>query len=205
MSRPRLRDQHGVTLVELLTTAALLAVFMSVLASSAILAQRTAADSGRSLDDLGQARVAVAAAGRALRMAVRVPGVTSPFVSRSPSSVEFYANVDVSATSGPRKVRLFLQGTSLMESVTPATSSGGSWTWNQADARERTLATNVATTAPFTFHCGPAICADSADGSAITAVGLRLRVTDPANAGVAPTELRTMVRVANFTYVPPSG
>jgi prepilin-type N-terminal cleavage/methylation domain-containing protein len=195
-------DQDGLTLVELLVTLSVLAALLGSVATGMITMTRSVADTQQRLDDLGQARVAMDAASRSLRTAVRIPGATSPFTVTAVGDVEFYANVGATVATGPSLVRLFLDAQSrLIEQTTPPTPSAGSFTYNPAQQRTRVLARGIADPALFTYRCAAAPCAPGFNAAAITAVDLAIQVRSVPGGDVAASALRTTVRVVNA--VPP--
>jgi prepilin-type N-terminal cleavage/methylation domain-containing protein len=106
------RRDAGLTLPELLIAMSLTGVLLAALASLFIGATKTTHGTQNRLEEVNDGRVAISIMGRAMRTAILPNQLfdvsstdTSAFISATPTSLRFYANIDNPANSvGPTKV-----------------------------------------------------------------------------------------------------
>ena len=123
MTRPRLSDQRGFTLVELLVA---ITIGMVILMATLMVFDRTISASGQIADRseaLQRGRQAMELITRQLRSQVCV-GTTTPIVAGSDLSVTFYADLTDGTPANPIKKRTLSYDTTkdtIFESVAPST------------------------------------------------------------------------------------
>lgn len=152
----RLReDEHGFTLVELLATLTLLAVVMGGVTAAVVSTTRAVGTANHTMTDIAATRVALDRITRLVRSAVdadgsEISGRAALDVARA-GEVVFYSLDGVGTSGAPNRVRLVVQGDSLIEEITPATGSGPPYTYSAANRRTRTLARGLQSSDLFTF------------------------------------------------------
>jgi len=217
---PRLDDDRGFTLVELLVTMSIFSVVMALLTGSAIFLQRSINETDQRFDDLAQARVTMDATSKWLRSAITVERAgstidTQPFTEARRSRVDFIANVRVGgASSAPRRVVLeVVNGNQLREQVWRGTiNAAGEWSQTGSPIT-RILARGLTDTRLFTYF--------DADGTDLTPstdtampeaareqirrVGIAISVRQAPNVGVPASQLTTRVTLPNQFYFDAEG
>jgi type II secretory pathway pseudopilin PulG len=159
------------------------------------------------------ARIAMEAMTRELRVATVPPGQPAAIVSASPTAVTFYSSIGASTqTTDPRPslVTLRIDSTNrcLWREMTPATVVGTTWSWPTTNKVQGCVARGDIASPLFTYYpINPddtisttafATSALSANLANIVAVGLSLSVTDTFNPGVLPTSLQDQVTLINI-------
>jgi type II secretory pathway pseudopilin PulG len=159
------------------------------------------------------ARIAMEAMTRELRVATVPPGQPAAIVSASPTAVTFYSSIGASTqTTDPRPslVTLRIDSTNrcLWREMTPATVEGTTWSWPTTNKVQGCVARGDIASPLFTYYpINPddtisttafATSALSANLANIVAVGLSLSVTDTFNPGVLPTSLQDQVTLINI-------
>ena len=215
-----LSSEDGFTLVELLVTVAILALVMGATTTAIISTQRTVRETDQRYTDLGEARVAMDAAGRLVRTAIRLNPRDPAFVSAGPYALAFYANVDV-ATEDPKQVILQVQGDDLIETVTEGDIIAGvdangepRRNWRAIGTpRTRTIARNLTNSAQgepvFEYYAQGAAQPLATPGGTLPApdqvdvrhVRIELRIDSDAAPGVRETVLVNRLRIPNFYFV----
>jgi prepilin-type N-terminal cleavage/methylation domain-containing protein len=112
------RRDAGLTLPELLVAMSLTGVLLAALASLFLGATKTTHGTQNRLEEINDGRVAISIMGRAMRTAIlpnqlfdSTSTETSAFISATPTSLRFYANIDNPAnTVGPTKVAYQVAG-----------------------------------------------------------------------------------------------
>lgn len=102
--------QQGMTLVELLVTTLILGLILSAATASFIAASNGINSTDNRVENLGEAQKLIATTTKDLRTAISVnTGQTAAFIKAQPTEVEFYANLDTSATAtAPSKLRIYV-------------------------------------------------------------------------------------------------
>jgi hypothetical protein len=205
----RERDREsGSSLIEMVTTVALIGIVMSTVMVGAFSAQNAIMGSGTRLENLDQARTLMASLTKDVRTAVRLSAGTSPFTVADGNHAVFYANL--STTSAPKKVDLSIDSQSrLVEQVWTADSgsSAPNYTYT-GSATIRLVGRYVANTAAkplFTYldDNGSALSAtplNATDLLAVKAVQINLIVKKSTATTLNPTTLVNRVRLANLDY-----
>ncbi|HSK98434.1 MAG TPA: prepilin-type N-terminal cleavage/methylation domain-containing protein [Euzebyales bacterium] len=214
----RLRDEGGVTLVELLVTMSILSVVMLLITGSAIFLQRTMRLTEQRFDDLAQARLAMDATTLWLRGAVTIERDDTGAADRDPFTqamrwrVDFISNVRTTTASGnpaPQRVRLEVTTNGELEETVWSGRLNPNGHWTQfGQPQRRIVARGVIEDQPFTFfdEAGNEITPDSsgnlsqAGREAIRYVGVNVVVQQDAGAGVPASQLRNRVRLPNQFY-----
>jgi type II secretory pathway pseudopilin PulG len=163
LSRIRARSEEGISLVELLVTMVLLSLALGMFTTWFIGTQRSATGYSARIADLADARLAVDAMTRDVRMAISPTSGSSPFLpSTSASRLDVYVNRPTGlpdlvtyrfAAEPAGTVQLVRTVTA---GVAPAAGSpvGTMPTWPAAGARTQVLVRGLpaaSATAPFTF------------------------------------------------------
>jgi hypothetical protein len=201
-------SQRGSSLIEMVTTVALIGIVMSTVMVGAFSAQNAIMGSGTRLENLDQARTLMASLTKDVRTAVRLSAGTSPFTTADGNHAVFYANL--STTSAPKKVDLSIDSQSrLVEQVWTADggSSAPNYTYTGA-ATIRLVGRYVANTAAkplFTYlddNGNPLSNTplNATDLLAIKAVQINLIVKKSTATTLNPTALVNRVRLANLDY-----
>lgn len=202
-------DESGLTLVEAIITTGLFVMVMAIVLGSVIGVVRKVSDTSRRSEDLGEARVAVDAATKDLRSAVRLTQSGSPFVGvPTATNVEFHANLNPNRNAGPVRIRLRVDGSRLLEDVTLPVAGGAPGTWTYPGSpRSRVLTDSLMPGTVFRYYCDASAPDDQCDFSDVTSNAIRAVSVDvrigATNAGVPPTQLTQRVRVVNADYRPP--
>jgi type II secretory pathway pseudopilin PulG len=196
------------TLVELLMAMAMLTLVLA--ASGAALAsyQRTAASSDIRLENLAEARTIMDVVSRDIRTATRPAAGESPFLLAAATEVQFYANLET--VTGPKRVRLYVNTTTgqvIEEAVEPTGAPPYTYTGTPkvrivgrhfANSASQPLLTylddegNVISTATLTAD----------QRLQIDSVRIDLSIRKSNSLSVAPTTVRTTVRLPNVEYTP---
>jgi len=142
LRRRRCRDDSGLTLVELLVVMIVMTVIVGAVAAIFTATLRTTSATSTKLDEGNEGRVALEAVSRALRTVV-VPvqlsegcaTCTDAFISGSPFSVAFYADLDNDDNKiGPSRVTIGASAggtlTEVIQPPDPASVSSGNFTWS---------------------------------------------------------------------------
>jgi prepilin-type N-terminal cleavage/methylation domain-containing protein len=208
--RAAVRDERGLTLVELMMASALLSLVLAASAAALASYQRTAASSDIRLENLTEAQAIMDVVSRDVRTATRPSAGQSPFLMASANEVRFYANLRT--TTGPKLVRLYVEsstGRVIEEAIEPA--GAPPYTYNStpvvrvvgrhfANSSTQPLLTyiddegNVLSGSPLT----------AAQRLQIDAVRIDLSIRKSTNLAVRATTVRTTVRLPNVEYTPVS-
>lgn len=166
--RDRLRNQDGLTLVEVMVVVALMAVVMTFALQSVISYQTAATGGIRRLENLDEGRLLMQVMSRDIRTAAKLDATTSPFIvdTGSPTftlagdnEVWFYANLNPSYTTAcPKKIRIYVDANKkIIESIYEP--SGGTppacTSYPATPTRNRIVGRYVANTATqpiFTYY-----------------------------------------------------
>jgi len=209
MRRAPSPDESGVTLVEAIVTTGLFVMVFAMVLGSVIGVVRKVSDTSRRGQDLGEARVAVDAASKDLRAAVRLTQSESPFVGvPSATDVEFNANLNPNRNAGPVRIRLRVDGSRLLEDLTLPVAGAvpGTWTYPSAP-RSRVLTDRLVPGTVFRYYCDESAPENQCDFSDVTSNAIRAVSVDvrigAANGGIPPTQLTQRVRIVNAHYRPP--
>jgi len=216
--------EDGATLVELLVAMSLTAVVLAAVTAVFVSSTRSVRETQVRTSTQADARTALEAMSRSLRVAVvpaGSPAGTSPFVSATPTSVSFYANLQRTAltysTSGPTDapaVHAGLQAPTLVtyawdaglscvteSQVQAVTSSTGSYSWPGVPA-PKCLARTTGAPA-FTYYPSGLLSASgttaptTADLARVVSVGVQLEVRDPAAPDVGAAHASDRVTLVN--------
>jgi len=208
----RATDDQGLSMTELLITmmiASILMIAMGTMFVSGLRQNRTVTGKTTSTAD---ARIAMEAMTRALRVATIPPGQSAAVVSATPTAVSFYSSIGASTqTTDPKPslvtFRIDTTNRCLWREVTPATVVGTTWTWPTANKVQSCVARGDIASPLFTYFpvnadgtidtTAFATTALSSNLGNLAAVGLSLSVTDTANPGVKPTTLQDQVTLIN--------
>jgi len=206
--RVRRGEQRGSSLVELLTTLALIGIVMSVVMVGTFSAQNAILGSETRLENLDQARTLMASLTKDVRTAVRLQAGTSPFTVADANHATFYANL--STTSAPKKVDLSIDAASrLIEQVWTADSGSQAPNYTYTGTPIiRLVGRYVANTAAkplFTYldSNGNTLTntpLNATDLLAVKAVQIQLIVKRTTATTLNPTTLLNRVRLANLDY-----
>jgi prepilin-type N-terminal cleavage/methylation domain-containing protein len=206
--RPFVADERGLTLVELMMTTALLSLVLA--ASGAALAsyQRTAASSDIRLENLSEAQTIMDVVSRDIRTATRPGAGESPFLVASATDVRFYANLET--TTGPKQVHLYVNtatGQVIEEAITPTGAPPYSYTGTPTVRVVGRHFANAATQPLLTYldDQGNVISTTTLTDDErlqINSVRIDLSIRKSNSLSVAPTTVRTTVRLPNVEYTP---
>jgi hypothetical protein len=203
----------GASLVEMVTTVAILGVVMAVVTAGVIAFTRLSGGAEQRMRNLEEARTIMAVVARDLRTATpaTVSGVrTAAFVTTLPTEAVFYANQRFSSPGSPTdttlpvsappvRVRLRLEAdpgntarSRLIEEVTQPSGSGNNITWPSANMRSRVIGTDILNTATT----GNALfCYDDAAAAASPPTESTFcSTTTPAAAAIANVRVRLQVQ-----------
>jgi Tfp pilus assembly protein PilV len=205
----------GISLAEMLIAMMLASVVMITLGTlfiSSFRENRTVIGKTNSTQD---ARIAMEAMTRELRVAATPNGQTTAITSATATAVTFYSSIGASTSStdpNPSLVTLRIDTTNkcLWREITPATVVGTTLTWPTASKKAGCVARgNINASGADLFTYYPM----NADGSVATtaytagqlstnlgnigAIGLALSVGDVANPAVNPTVLQDQVSLVN--------
>lgn len=160
-------------------------------------------------ENLSEARIIMANLTKDIRTAARLTPDTSPFTIGKDFEVQFYANL--LPTTGPRRVRLYVDGSGrlVQETLKP---DGGSeppnYTYTGVPV-QRILGSYVANppSRPIFVYYDAAETAlstplDASQMLAVEAVGVTLSIRRTTNLQVAPTTVIDRVRLPNVDYNP---
>lgn len=124
--RAKLRDESGLTLVELTVVVALLSAVMAFALQSVVSYQTAATGGIHRLENLDEARTLMQVITKDVRTAAKLDATTSPFIVNTSNptmtladdnEVWFYANLDLT-TACPKKVRIYVDGSQrLIEAI----------------------------------------------------------------------------------------
>jgi Tfp pilus assembly protein PilW len=209
------RRESGLSLAEMLIAMMMASVVLLTLGSlfiSSFRENRTVIGKTTSTAD---ARIAMEAMTRELRVAAVPPGQATAITSATATAVTFYASIGTTtATTDPQPqlVTLRIDNTNhcLWREITPATVVGTVWSWPAANKAAGCVARgniNASGADLFTYYplnsdgsigTTPFTAAQlSTNLGKIGAVGLTLSVTDTANPTVNPTVLQDQVTLIN--------
>jgi Tfp pilus assembly protein PilW len=209
-TRARERDQkdRGSSLVELVTTVALIGIVMSAVMVGTFSAQNAILGSDTRLENLDQARTLMASLTKDIRTAVRLQPAASPFVTADKNHAVFYANL--STTSAPKEVDLSIDASSrLIEQVWTADvgSQAPNYTYTGTPVIRLVgrYVANTAATPLFTYlddNGNPLTNTplNATDLLAVKAVQIQLIVKKSTATVLNPTTLVNRVRLANLDY-----
>jgi hypothetical protein len=205
---PARGTERGSSLIEMVTTVALIGIVMSTVMVGAFSAQNAIMGSGTRLENLDQARTLMASLTKDVRTAVRLTAGTSPFTIADGNHAVFYANL--STTSAPKKVDLSIDSQSrLLEQVWTADSGSSAPNYTYTGTATIRLVgryvANTAATPLFTYldDNGNPLSAtplNAADLLAVKAVQINLIVKKSTATTLNPTTLVNRVRLANLDY-----
>jgi type II secretory pathway pseudopilin PulG len=214
--RSRLRDESGISLLELVVVTSLLSVILGFVLPAFSSIQRADVGNALRLENLAEARLLMATVSRDIRTAARISATSSPFVLADDRELTFYANLALS-TSCPKRIRLYIDVTDrLVEQVTNPDAGGappscaytgtpsvrlvGRYIANIASQPVFTLYHEVAgTPTAFTTSDTPL---SAANLLLVDAVGIRFSIRKGTNFVVAPTTVVNRVRLPNVDYNP---
>jgi prepilin-type N-terminal cleavage/methylation domain-containing protein len=219
--RRRLREDHGVTVTEVMVTIALLSVVVGFVLQGFASLQNASAGADLRMINLGEARLLMDTVTKDLRTAVRLGSTESPFLLADDKEVTFYANLNLSSAC-PKKVHLYVDAdTQLLEEVTEPNAGGTPPNCTYTGASTTRFVGQYVANSPsepiFTYYYDSGGSTDVAFGSASTplsaadlllvnGVGVRLSIRKDTNYTVADTTLINKVRLPNVDYNPlPSG
>lgn len=219
MSSPRRDDDRGVSLIELIIVMALLSLVMTLVATVFISSLREGQTVSAKTTSTADARIAMEALSRDLRVAISPDG-TSPAISTAePRRVTYYAALGASSATTdplPSLVDFGIDTTArcLRRSITPAVLVGSTLTWPAAGTVSTCVArgdinatggplftylplATVLVPDPPPFDSTPPGGVVSSDLSKIASVQITLAVTDAQLAAVAPTLVQGQVSLIN--------
>ena len=229
--RPLRRSDTGVTLVEISVTVLVLGMLVATLAIMVSAGQRVSAGVKERMNQTNSATIAMERISRNLRTAVLQSQLTtacilsactdSAFLIGSPTSVQFYADVDNPKNSvGPSRVTYTVSGGVLSETVQKPDSptpdaAGYHYCTNGTGGcvvRSTVLATGVQTgTAVFTYYtaAAPTTAMAMGTGGVLTAAQLKtvdsidvsIQVQQAGGANVGGTSLVQRVALPNADSV----
>jgi type II secretory pathway pseudopilin PulG len=202
------RRERGSSLVELMTTVALIGIVMSAVMVGTFSAQNAILGSDTRLQNLDQARTLMASLTKDVRTAVRLSAGTSPFTLADGNHAVFFANLSTSAA--PKKVDLSIDSQSrLIEQVWTADTGSVAPNYTYTGASTvRLVGRYVANTAAKPLFAylddnGNALAntpLNATDLLAVKAVQIQLIVKKSTATTLNPTTLVNRVRLANLDY-----
>ena len=210
-------EERGITLVELLMAMGLLSLVLAAAGAALASYQRTAASSDIRLENLAEAQTIMDVVSRDIRTATRPAERPNepPFLLAAPNEVRFYANLEL--TTGPKQVRLYVNtstGQVIEEAIEPAGASPYTYTGTPkvrivgrhfANATDQPLLTyldkdgNQIPTGTWTSASTPLTAIERLQ---VDSVRINLSIRKSNNLAVAPTTVRTTVRLPNVDYSP---
>jgi prepilin-type N-terminal cleavage/methylation domain-containing protein len=216
------RGEDGFSLVEMLSTMVVMGVLTSIVSTMLITSVKATHDNSIRIDQINSGRIAMESMTRVIRTAVlpaslascaSACGATTAFITATPTTMSFYADVDNAANAiGPSQIIINLDAAgNLTESVQrpdPGSATTG-YTWNNASLkRVNLLAKGVQSAAGanlFTYYLfgSSTPFAGSVTGTNLAnvdAVDILLKVDLP-NAKVAPTTYVQRVSLPNVDTV----
>jgi type II secretory pathway pseudopilin PulG len=206
-----LRDEAGTTILEVTIVIALLSGALVAALTSLSSFQAASAGGDVRLENLTEARSIIAVLTKDIRTAARPSPTASPFVSATPRSLQFYANL--ATTTGPKLVSLIVDANGVLreEVVNPA-GTAPDFTYAAAP-QTRLVGSYIANTAAqpllrYYDAAGAELTGDplsAANRLQIDSIRLELAVRKSTNLSVAPTTVRTTVRLPNVAYNPLQG
>ena len=201
-------EERGLTLVELLMAMGLLSLVLAAAGAALASYQRTAASSDIRLENLAEAQTIMDVVSRDIRTATRPGAGESPFVAADDDEVRFYANLET--VTGPKLVRLYVNsvtGQVIEEAIEPTGAPPYSYAGTPKVRIVGRHFANAATQPLLTYLdengdvLGPApLTADQR--LQIDSVRIDLSIRKSNNLAVAPTTVRTTVRLPNVEYTP---
>lgn len=201
--RARLRDQQGLSLIELLTVMVIFGIVGTILTSSFISAERTLRNTNALAKDVNEARASMVEVSRVVRTArPRTQSAPLPFADASASQLTLYANFRTGDEPGPKLVRLTVEDDQFVEYVQPAFDIVGSPGFDHDDVmngNRRVLANNVTTTDIFTYtdRDGDEVDPMSPTGNPIIRIAVRLEIGGPP-IRPTPTVVHQTIRLPNI-------
>ncbi len=200
--------ERGSSLIEFVTTVALIGIVMSTVMIGTFSAQKAILGSDTRLENLDQARTLMASLTKDMRTAVRLQAGTSPFTTADKNHAVFYANL--STTSAPKKVDLAIDASSrLIEQVWTADvgSQAPNYTYTGTPIIRLVgrYVANTTATPLFTYLDGlgntlASTPLNATDLLAVKAVQIQLIVKKSTATLLNPTTLVNRVRLANLDY-----
>jgi len=213
-----LRSEDGVTLAELLVVLVLTGLVLGAVTSNLIASHRIVRGTFERQQDLGQARVAIAAASADLR--ALTPLGTTRLLTSSATDVQFFARRDLTPGLGPTRIRLVVEGTELVRYATLAPADRGEAPATsdyppQSAAQKRVLARGLVPGPLFSYYgaspASPLLNTFDANGvdlgvaststALVRSIGVTLRVQAPAGAVVEPATVSQIVHLPNLRDV----
>jgi hypothetical protein len=177
-------------MVEVILTVGLLAVVLTLAFDSFISYQNATSATAARLENLGEARVMMAALTKDLRTA-------RTFSSLAPSDVTFLGYLNVGATAPPNQLRLYVDGQGrLLEAVTPPDDPAANPVTYTGTPRTRVLGVGVVAPGSL-LSFRDAADAATTDPDEVTSVVITLSVDVPAAVDVPPTVLTSRVHLPN--------
>jgi type II secretory pathway pseudopilin PulG len=214
--RSRVRDESGISLLELVVVTSLLSVILGFVLPTFTSIQRADVGNALRLENLAEARILMATVSRDIRTAARISATSSPFVLADDRELTFYANLNLS-TSCPKRIRLYIDASDrLVEQVTAPDAGGsppncaysgsptvrlvGRYIANTPSQPVFTLYRDVAGT-PTAFSTADTPLS-AANLLLVDAVGIRFSIRKSTTYVVAPTTVMNKVRLPNVDYNP---
>ncbi len=209
MTRPDVRDDSGMSLTELLVTMMLTMVLLAVTGTVFVSTMKTVSTSRAKLTQAQDARVSLDALTLRLRVAVPPAVGSAAFVTAAPSQVTFYASLQNGSTADPAPTlvdfRIDTTRRCLLQTLTLASGTAGSYTWPAASARSSCVAygTIASLSRLFTYFpdgtstvaLGTAGTVAAADLASIGSVAIDLTIR--AGTAARPTSVASRVTLPN--------
>lgn len=210
-TRPDLRDERGVTLVELLVALVLFGAVMGAFTTGIIAVQRASVQVDVRTDDLDQARTALEVGARALRAVTAPPvqpgsvEVPPPFLEAGPRYAVFTAYLGDPDTPVRIELDARTDGELIERTTLPSIAPDGTITWPVTGERQRVLARRLHDGAVLTYIVRDddgttrELTSLPLDGDRRRVERVRLDVTVGGDAAgrVRPHQLATEVRLPN--------
>jgi type II secretory pathway pseudopilin PulG len=226
----RRRDDAGLSLVELTISMMIVSVLAIAIGGVTITSFRALRIAQVRVSTAADARVAMEAISRNLRVAVTPVGQPSAIMKGDVGEVRFYAllsrTTPGNTTPAPTFVEYYRQNNCVMEDETPASGPGPVYTWPPGGRTSRCLVrtTQVPTSAAplFSYYDSSQLQSNGSsatpltvptDGNGLTptqrvsvvSVGVTLTVIDPANPTVAGATDQAQVTLDNVSLAAPGG
>lgn len=169
------RAEAGFSLPELLVTVGVLSIVMTAVGTVFLGSLKSVRVVRERTETAADARVALEAVTRSLRVAIRPDGEAAALTLATGSAITFYSVLNRSGTTAdplPSKVEYAWNGTCLTEAVTPArvltspAATGPFYAWDTGRTSKCLVRTTVAPT--FAYYSTPAITTGGVTNAAMT-------------------------------------
>jgi Tfp pilus assembly protein PilW len=213
------RTDTGITVVEFVVAMALLAVILAAVGTVFLSSVRITRTLTVKTATTADARIALEAMTRTLRVALRPKGEAVALTVAKTDTITFYTSINRSGTTTaqpPAQVQYAWNGTCLNEVVTPGRTltnpgtAGPFYAWDTGTTTKCLIRTTAAPT--FTYYVSGQIASGGTDVAPITvpgtgldqatrvtvqSIGISMTVTDPSNPDVTGTPVLDRVTLTN--------